>query len=169
MTKQYFIDLAEYNVWANNIVCGWLEQVSDEQWNRHVVSSFNSIQETALHIISAETAWMDRMNKAEVRWLQKSFTGSKEEHIALWNKTSNGLLDFLAAFEENKITQHLDFKRLNGDAYSMPFYQVLAHMFNHSTFHRGQLVTMLRQVGFTNVSSTDLMGFYRIKNDLIKS
>jgi uncharacterized damage-inducible protein DinB len=169
MTKQYFIDLAEFNVWANNIVCGWLEQISDEQWSQHVVSSFNSIQETSLHIISAETAWLDRMNKAEVRWLQKSFTGSREEHIALWNKTSNTLLDHVVALDENKITQILNFKRLNGDPYSMPFYQVLAHMFNHSTFHRGQLVTMLRQVGFTDVSSTDLMGFYRIKNDLIKS
>src|ERR1700756_3151756 len=169
MTKQYFIDLAEYNVWANNIVCGWLEQISDEQWSRQVTSSFNSIQETVLHIISAETAWLDRMTKAEVRWLQKSFTGSKADHIELWNKTSNNLLDHVVAFDENKIAQNLDFKRLNGDAYSMPFYQVLAHTFNHSTFHRGQLVTMLRQVGFTNVSSTDLMGFYRIKNDLIKS
>jgi uncharacterized damage-inducible protein DinB len=169
MTKQYFIDLAEFNVWANNIVCGWLEQVSDEQWNRHVVSSFNSIQDTALHIISAETAWLDRMNKAEVRWLQKSFTGSREEHIALWNKTSNELLDFVVAFDEKVIRQNLDFKRFNGEALTQPFYQVLAHVFNHSTYHRGQLVTMLRQVGFTDIRSTDLMGFYRIKNDLIKS
>ena len=169
MTKQYFIELAEFNVWANNIVCGWLEQISDAQWNQSVVSSFNSIQETALHIISAETAWQDRMNKAEVRWLQKSFNGSKAEHIALWNKTSNDLLDFVVALDENKILQNLDFKRLNGDAYSQPFYQVLAHVFNHSTYHRGQLVTMFRQVGFTAIQSTDLMGFYRIKNDLTKS
>ena len=39
--------------------------------------------------------------------------------------------------------------------------QVFAHVVNHGTYHRGQLVTMLRQVGFSNVGSTDLLGIYR--------
>ena len=39
MTKQYFIELAEYNTWANDIVCNWLEQISDEQWNQEITSA----------------------------------------------------------------------------------------------------------------------------------
>jgi uncharacterized damage-inducible protein DinB len=60
-----------------------------------------------------------------------------------------------------ELTKNLDFKRLNGTAYSMPFYQLFAHVVNHATYHRGQLVTMLRQSGFVNVGSTDLLGYYR--------
>ena len=60
MTKDYFKEAAEYNLWANNIVCNWLEQISDEQWNKEIISSFNSIQETVLHTISAERAWLER-------------------------------------------------------------------------------------------------------------
>ena len=63
MTKQYFKEIAEYNLWANTIVCGWLEQINDEQWNKEIISSFNSIQETVLHIISAEKAWIERFKK----------------------------------------------------------------------------------------------------------
>ncbi len=163
MTNQYFTELAEYNLWANNIVCTWLEQITDEQWTQTVVSSFNSIQETVLHIISAEKAWLERFEHKPVEWLQFVYKGSKEEHIALWKKTSESLKDFIDEFDENKFEKNLDFTRLNGDAYSMPHYQLIAHVINHATYHRGQLVTMLRQVGFMNVGSTDLLGVYRKK------
>ena len=163
MTKQYFKELAEYNVWANNIVCSWLDQINDEQWNKEIISSFNSIQETVLHIISAEKAWLERFEQKPVEWLQFTYKGSKEEHIILWKKISANLKDFIDGFDESKLEEILDFKRLNGDAYSMPHYQLIAHVINHSTYHRGQLVTMLRQAGFTTVGSTDLLGVYRKK------
>ncbi|CAN5217072.1 DinB family protein [soil metagenome] len=161
MNKDYFKELSEYNVWANNIVCSWLEQITDEQWKQEVISSFNSIQETVLHIISAEKAWLQRFKKEKVEWLQFNYKGSKEEHIALWKKTSAELKAYVEGFDENNLLVKLDYKRLNGEEKSTAFYAMFAHVFNHSTYHRGQLVTMLRQVGFTGVTSTDLLGFYK--------
>ena len=164
MTKQYFKELAEFNLWANNIVCNWLEQVSDEQWSQEVVSSFNSIQQTVLHIISAEKTWLERFQKkTNIVWLQSEYKGTKKEHIQLWKEVSKNFKQFIDDFDENDLQTNLDFKRLNGDAYSMPYYQLFAHVVNHATYHRGQLVTMLRQVGFTDVGSTDLSGFYSKK------
>lgn len=162
MTKNYFTEVAAYNVWANNIAWGWLDQISEEQWNQNIVSSFNSIGETVLHIVSAETVWLDRLNKVEAPvWLQSTFKGSKEETIELWKRSTTELKKFLDEFDEAKMMDMLVFKRINGDRYEMPHYQVFAHLFNHSTYHRGQLVTMLRQAGFTKVGSTDMLGFYR--------
>ncbi|WP_430270522.1 DinB family protein, partial [Pseudoalteromonas piscicida] len=43
MNKNYFLELAEYNIWANQTVSGWLEQISEEQWTMPLVSSFNSV------------------------------------------------------------------------------------------------------------------------------
>ena len=161
MDKDYFIELAGFNVWGNNIVCGWLEQISDEQWNKEIISSFNTIQETVLHIINAERAWLQRFKQEPVEWLQFIYKGTKEEHIKLWKETSAAFKAYIENFNEGDLTKNLDFKRLNGEAYSMPYYQLFAHVVNHATYHRGQLVTMLRQAGFTNISSTDLLGFYR--------
>ena len=162
MTKAYFIELAEYNIWANNIVLSWLDKIMDEQWEMHVVSSFNSIAETVLHITSAETVWIERLNKAESPvCLQTSFKGTRKDLIELWKKASAELKKYLESFNESAMMEKLVFKRLNGDRYEMPHYQVFAHIFNHSTYHRGQLVTMLRQVGFTDVGSTDMLGFFR--------
>jgi uncharacterized damage-inducible protein DinB len=163
MIKDYFKEAAEYNLWANTIVCDWLEQISDEQWNREIISSFNSIQETVLHIISAERAWLQRFKKETVEWLQSTYKGSKEDHIKLWKENSAELKAFIDAFDENELNTNLDFKRLNGDAFSMPYYQLFAHVVNHATYHRGQLMTILRQAGFSGVSSTDFLGVYRKK------
>jgi uncharacterized damage-inducible protein DinB len=60
------------------------------------------------------------------------------------------------------LNNKIKFKRLNGEEYELPFYQIFAHVLNHSTFHRGQFVTLLRQVGFTKISGTDLLDFYKL-------
>lgn len=164
MSKNYFIELAAYNNWANGITHSWLEQLTDEQWSQPVVSSFNSIAETVIHVAGAETVWLDRLRMVPAEnqvWLPAVFKGSKKEAVDLWKQSSQNLETFVRDFEETKLQADLPFKRLNGDAYIMPHYQLFAHVFNHSTYHRGQLVTMLRQVGFTGVNPTDIMIFFR--------
>lgn len=162
MTKNYFLELAGYNIWANNIVHSWFDKINDEQWEQSLVSSFENIAATALHIAGAETVWLERLNNVQSPvWLPAVFKGNKKEITDLWKKASENLKTFIEQFDESKIQSNLSFKRINGDAFEIPFYQVLTHVFNHTSYHRGQLVTLLRQVGFTDVGSTDLLGFYR--------
>lgn len=162
MTKEYFLELAKYNLWANDIVHSWLDKISDEQWELPLVSSFESIAATALHIAGAETIWLDRLKNVESPiWLPAVFKGDKNAIIDIWKKASTGLKNFVEQLDESKMKNELSFKRINGESYVMQHYQVFAHVFNHSSYHRGQLVTLLRQVGFTGVESTDLLGFVR--------
>ncbi|MGZ8510079.1 MAG: DinB family protein, partial [Chitinophagaceae bacterium] len=92
MTKNYFIQSADYNIWANNIVHSWFEKITDEQWQKPLVSSFNSIKETAFHIARAETIWSDRLNNvASPVWLPADFKDSKKEIIEVWKKASRNL------------------------------------------------------------------------------
>lgn len=162
MSKNYFSALANYNVWANQIVIDWLEQITDEQWTMPLVSSFNSVQETVLHIVSAENVWVSRFQHIEnPEWLQATFKGSKDQHITKWKLVSKNLQAFVETVTDATLVAPLEYKRLNGQVFNTPLYQLLAHVFNHSTYHRGQLVTLLRQAGFTNIGSTDLLNFQR--------
>lgn len=162
MNKQYFIQLANYNIWANKIVHAWLNELTNEQWKQPIVSSFESVEATALHIAGAETAWLGRLNnEASPVWLPSIFKGDKPELMELWSHASAGLKNFIEQFPEEIFFDGLQFKRINGEQVTLKYYQIFAHVFNHSTYHRGQLVTMLRQAGFTNISSTDSMTYYR--------
>lgn len=161
MTKNYFIQLADYNIWANNMFHGWFDKISEQQWEQPVVSSFNSIAETALHTAGAETIWLDRLNKAaEPVWLPSVIKTVKKDVQDAWKKSSQGLRSFIQNFDETKLQDSVSFKRPDGNLYQLQHYQIFAHVFNHSGYHRGQLVTMLRQVGFTDISSTDLSTYF---------
>src|ERR1700733_4280096 len=156
MTKIYFIELAEYNIWANKMVSSWIDKISDEQWKQPVINSFNSIYETVLHVAGSEKIWFQRFSKyTNFELLTKTFNGSKTELIKVWEDTSQDLKNFIIGFDEKCITEILNFKNSIGIEYSLAWYQMFGHVFNHSTYHRGQMVTMLRQVGFTEISSMD--------------
>jgi uncharacterized damage-inducible protein DinB len=161
MTNESFITLAEYNTWANDIVHSWFDKISDEQWKQVIVSSFPSLSATALHTAGAETVWLDRLNKvAEPRWLVTTLKGGKKEVQDAWKDSSAGLKSFIENFDETKLEDTVSFKRPDGNTYQLQYYQIFAHVFNHSTYHRGQIVTMLRQTGFTNVHSIDMSTYF---------
>ena len=95
MTKDYFIQLADYNIWANNIVHSWFEKITDEQWEQPIVSSFESINATALHIARAETIWLDRLNNSSSPvWPPADFKGSKKETMEVWKTASQNFKSF---------------------------------------------------------------------------
>lgn len=162
MTKSYFIELAKYNIWANNIAISWLHQITEEQWQQYIESSFKSIAATCVHIAGAEKVWCERWMQKDnnIVFLATEFTGSKTDLINIWQATSNNILLFIEQANESLFTQSFTFTRLNGEINTMLHYHAIAHVINHSSYHRGQLVTMLRQVGFTNVSSTDMLGYF---------
>lgn len=162
MNKKYFTELAQYNIWANNIVISWLHQISEEQWKRNVTSSFNSIAETVTHIAGAEKIWLERWQiKTTTNFLKYNPTSSIADVTEIWQTASQNMLTFIEQMNEDNFAKIFYFKRLNGEENTMQYAQTFTHVFNHSTYHRGQLVTMLRQVGFTNVSAIDALVFYR--------
>jgi uncharacterized damage-inducible protein DinB len=164
MSKEYFTGLAAYNIWADDIAIEWLNQINDEQWNQVIISSFSSIRQTAIHIVSAKKIWIDFWTNApDPVYLSAEFKGTRNELITIWKTASADLKNFIEAYPEENYLQQINFKKPNGEGGQMEFSQTFPHMINHATYHRGQLVTLLRQAGFTKLSSTDLFTYYRVK------
>lgn len=163
MSKKYFIQLAAYNAWADNIAIEWLNQINDEQWNQVITSSFNSIRQTAIHIAGAEKIWIDFYKSVpDPVYLSAGFNGTKNDLTAIWKKASTGLKTFIEEYPEEDYMQQITLIKPGGQVDKMEFSLTFPHIINHTTYHRGQLVTLLRQVGFTNFSSTDLFTYYRM-------
>lgn len=159
--KVYFIELAEFSNWADNRVINWLTQITDEQWNKTAISSFRSIRDTAIHIVSAKKIWLDFWTNApNPVYLSLEFTGTRLELINIWKTISAELRSFIENYPIENYTNEISVKKPNGQLSTMEFRKTFPHMVNHSTYHRGQLVTLLRQSGFSNLSNTDLFTYY---------
>jgi uncharacterized damage-inducible protein DinB len=159
--KNHFIELAAFNNWADYRVIKWLNQITDEQWSQVAVSSFGSIRDTAVHIVSAKKIWLDFWTNApNPIYLSAGFTGTREQLLGIWEKASTELTSFIENYPKADFGKEINVLKPNGELITMEFRKTLPHMVNHSTYHRGQLVTLLRQAGFSDFSNTDLFTYY---------
>ena len=160
LLKQY----ATYNIWASQKIMDVILALSEEMQKAELPSSFNSLYKTILHMWDAESIWWQRM-KLHERILRPSenFNGSMKD-------VSNGLMSQSKLWEEwishasDLAIEHVfEYKTFDGTAYKQPVWQMLHHVFNHGTYHRGQLINMLRQLGIEKLPATDYILWSRGK------
>ena len=162
--KELLQQYAAYNVWANKILFERIGKLNEEQLHKEITSSFPSIYKTVVHMWQAEDVWWQRLKLVENPiYLSENFTGAFYEAITGLSKQSQQWVVWLGSANENQITHVFAFIR-NKEEYKMKVNDMLLHLFNHATFHRGQLVTLLRQLGETEkIPSTDFSAFSRLK------
>ncbi len=161
--KQILTHYAQYNLWANRLVIEAMLALPTRSLNIEIESSFPTIKETALHMWSAEYIWLERLKQnPEPLWVQGIFIGLAKEMCNNWQRTSNELIDYVTQLDETTLKSYCSYSDRSGYTHTTPVWQVLHHVFNHCTYHRGQLITMLRQAGATAIPGTDFIGFVRM-------
>jgi uncharacterized damage-inducible protein DinB len=164
MTLTDLQTLVDYHYWARDRLLEAIEPLSAEQWRRDLGSSFKSIHETVAHIYAAEWAWHQRWQGNSPTAL---FPAEKLPDVAsvrgAWSELEAKVRAFLAGLGEAGITRVFEYRLLNGSEGSSPFWQMLQHVVNHASYHRGQVTTMLRQLGAQPGKSMDLIAYYRTK------
>jgi uncharacterized damage-inducible protein DinB len=164
MTVTEMRKLYDYTEWANDLVLTAAEKLSNDQLVKDVQISHKSILGTLAHMAGAEWIWLER-------WLGNSVTGpdawskwtpennhTVQEVRTKWAPIVESRRAYIARLKDEDLPRELGFKRINGDAYSMPLQVQMQHVVNHATLHRGQVVGMIRQLGITP-PATDLL-FY---------
>lgn len=158
LTKKY----AAYNYWANKRLIDKLSSLPEEILNKEQKSSFKSIIATVLHVHDAETVWMKRLEGISLtEWPSKNFNGLAYEALKLLENSSMKIKEYASVLTNEKLNEDCPFKSLEGKEYTMKVYDIIQHCMNHSTFHRGQIVTMLRNLDITELPSTDYTAYLR--------
>lgn len=161
--KNYFIELTTYNLWANKRMAEGLQKLSPAQLSLEQKSSFTSLRKTADHLADCEYNWMKRIN-GDSNW---EFKAKGYEDInkmnEFWLDQSKQFVNFIESIDAKKLDEVFHYKNMAGQPYSSELYQIIAHLMNHSTYHRGQLTTMMRGAGAIEIPSTDLIVFFRSK------
>jgi uncharacterized damage-inducible protein DinB len=160
MTLQEITQLVAFNRWANQCFFEALSQLSAEQYGRDLQSSHGGIHGTLVHIIGAERGWLRRWKRQPTTTSEAFSQGhSLADLRAYWEGICDEMGQFLATLDDQKLHETLSTTTLTG-SYTSPYWQMIQHVVDHSSYHRGQIVTMLRQLGVTP-PSTGLIRFYR--------
>lgn len=159
--KELLLKLARYNIWANKRMIDIMLKMSEEQLDKEIESSFPSVRKTVYHLWGAEDIWLQRLQlKEQPVWAGTNFEGSFAEACEKWAKASEGLLAFIEKQYDDTALQHvLQYYNLKKQSMKMPVYVCLTQVLNHGSYHRGQLVTMFRQLGVKKIPSTDFHTF----------
>ncbi len=162
--KRLFEQYAAYNVWANHRIIFTQEQLDENVWYKQVPSSFDSLYKTVLHLWDSESIWLQRMRLHEhIIIPSANFEPSFKDACNGWLHQSMQWEAFVKndQFTEDAINSKLIYKNLKEEQFFQPVSEVVQHVFNHSTYHRGQLVTMLHATGLKNIPNTDFVAFTR--------
>jgi len=163
--KQLLLSYTAYEIWANEQLLNLAVELSAEEQNRPIVSSFPSVQKTFLHMWDAASGWWQRLQMHE-----QVVIPSLSFHPGM-KDIANGLLQqnrqwlaFVHDASEEILTASLPYNNTRGDQFTQPVYEIVIHLSNHGTYHRGQVVTQLRQLGIEKIPQTDYILFTRKYN-----
>lgn len=162
--KEILYEMSAYNLWATQRLLSTTSSLTEEQLHKVVSSSFNSIYKTFLHIWNAESIWWQRIKLQErIIAPSENFSGTMPElskEILTQSKKWN---EWLQSTNEMMLTHVFQYHNSKKEYYKQPVWQVALHVFNHSNYHRGQIVNILRQLNIENIPATDFILWSRTK------
>lgn len=164
MNLQDLNTLLDYHYWARDRMFDALDPLTPDQLTRDMGGSFKSVHDTVSHLYAAEHAWYARWQGDSPAAL---LTGAAFPDVAAvrhaWAEHEPKMRAFVDRLGEGGIARVMEFKMLTGQPASSPFWQMLQHIVNHASYHRGQVTTMLRQLGAQPAKSLDMIAFYRTR------
>lgn len=150
-----------YNVWANKGIADFLADKDSNLLDKEIISAFSSIRKTIFHIADGQQVWYSRLKgMSPTDWPSRNM--KPEEAIPALVNSSTAYALHCEGKDDAFWNEMITFKAMDGTEYKETVANITMHLMNHGSFHRGQLLTMFRQVGFEGkMPRTDLIAYLR--------
>lgn len=146
--------LVRYSAWASKRLLDFAAGVPEADLRREIPNSHGGILKTFQHIFYADRVWLARLEQAPV---MPGLDPAPGPSVADLDRSWWPLLDRLTAYAAAEDpAARLTFRLHSGAVHTLERGQIIRHVVNHATYHRGQVAAMLRQSGHTP-PSTDLL------------
>jgi uncharacterized damage-inducible protein DinB len=151
----------DFNGWANQRTLDACAALTEAQFVQDLGNSFPSIRDTLVHLMLVEWLWLERWNnRAPDKYPASTGFATLAAVRTRWAEIERDLLTYIASLTHEDLEKVVHHKTMAGVPQAQPLWQMLHHLANHQTYHRGQVATMLRQLK-AKPASTDLIIFYR--------
>jgi uncharacterized damage-inducible protein DinB len=166
MMLQEILALFEYDAWAIDRTLESVSSIPEGKYLEDLKSSHGGIHGTLVHIYGSNMIWLQRWKGGSpLASITVNEIPNLESLKSHWKEYRADLDSYLANLDDAKLVGSLSYSDLKGNRQSEPLFQQMQHLVNHSSYHRGQIVTMLRQIGSKPIG-TDLIMFYRTRQRL---
>jgi uncharacterized damage-inducible protein DinB len=153
--------LYEFNYWAKAKMLGALDGLPEQELYKDLKTSFSGIHGTLVHICAAEDIWLRRFGGIpNPKFLKNADLPDYGAVKKKWDDVEKEMRTYVHSLTERQLQEKFAYTNIKGEPFSNIRWQALQHLVNHGTYHRGQITSMIRQLGGTPVS-TDLIAFYR--------
>jgi uncharacterized damage-inducible protein DinB len=138
--QEHFRMFALYNRWANERIYGCAAQLTPEALAEDRGAFFGSLLGTLNHLLVTDRLWMSRLEGTSLRGtrLNEVLYEDFGDLSAARRAQDQTVIAFVHDLSEERLAETLDYATTSGAPQSQPIHQVLAHLFNHQTHHRGQ-------------------------------
>lgn len=147
-----------YTLWADRTCLDAARGLDPEALTREAGVSFGSLLGTLCHILGSQRRWLARFTCQQATADDPDFP-DLESLASAWSETAAELEFFLASLTEEQLLAEITWVDTEGPVYTRPLWQPVCHMVNHSTYHRGQVISLMRQLGY-EPPETDLIVFF---------
>jgi uncharacterized damage-inducible protein DinB len=153
--------MLDYHYWARTRLLDAVATLTPEQYTRDMGSSFKSVRETLTHIYAAEWAWHERWHgRSPTALLPPDQFADVAALRDAWSALEGKVRAYVAGLGA-EIDRVIDYKLLSGQPGASPVWQMVQHVVNHASYHRGQVTTLMRQLGAPPAKSMDMIAFFR--------
>jgi uncharacterized damage-inducible protein DinB len=160
--KEIILQQAAYNAWANNLLLAAVLNLPEEQQVAEAQSSFPSLYKTFLHMLDASSIWWQRLKLQEkIEQPSETFSGGMAALSSSLQQQDKQWQDWVSGANDHALQHEFIYYNSRKERFKQPVYQMLLHLFNHNTYHRGQVVTMMRQLGIEKIPQTDFIVWSR--------
>ena len=158
------LTLLDYHYWARDRMLDAVEVLTSEQYTRDLGNSFRSVRDTVVHTYFAEWAWYSRwIGHSPSEALSPEHFPDVQSIRTAWKAQEEKIRLFVQSLGAAHLDRVFDYRTLSGEPARSAFHHMLQHVVNHASYHRGQITTMLRQLGAPAPKSQDLIRYYREK------
>ena len=170
MNSEDLQTMLDYHYWARDRLLDAVAALTPEQYTRDLGSSFKSVRETVTHIYAAEWAWYERwQGRSPTALLPPDLFPDLAALRRTWGELEVKMREFVAGLGEQGPSRIIAYTLLSGHAGASPISQMLQHVVNHASYHRGQVTTMLRQMGAAPAKPMDMIAYYRVMASEVRS
>lgn len=157
--RLHFAMMADYNAWANGRLYRMACQLLDEQYRRDVGAYFKSLHGTLNHIMVADRIWMHRLTGAGEypKNLSAIVFDDLPSLSAARQLEDQRIVSFVKGLSDAQLEELWEYRTLNGTPRKQRRREILAHLFNHQTHHRGQAHAILTALGVSEPDGLDLL------------